>query len=304
MSAASASLRTAIDSRSRPPIPLGFQAASGHSPTSTTRPPKRTRSVVVYPALLSRVAEAFRDRIALSDRVKDGLTYSDAFDGREAVDTIASIIKTTDRNLGLLLGRALDAQKFFHDVTYDHRLRDSSSELYQFRSKLTPFVSGELVAAPGTHDADGDDERKSTDHENKGEQDVADVARGLSVGHGSADSHEKESSPTTGTVAPPRRQGSESDEAPLPTGVFTLLTDCYSPTCSRDQLCYSIGCPRRLEQQYRRNMKPQPGLKKQISKESIGDFVVCVTLAPCGILLDFNPCRSLEHCGYTPCHRK
>lgn len=278
MSAASASLRTAMDSRSRPPIPLGFQVTSGHSPTSTTRPPKRTRSVVVYPALLSRVAEAFRDRITLSDRVKDGLTYSDAFDGREAVDTIASIIKTTDRNLALLLGRALDAQKFFHDVTYDHRLRDSSSELYQFRSKLTPFVSGELVAAPGTHHADGDDERKSPGHENKDEQDKADVARGLSVGHGSADSHEKESSPTIGTVPPPRRQGSETDEAPLPTGVFTLLTDCYSPTCSRDQLCYSIGCPRRLEQQYRLNMKPQPGLKKQISKESIGDFVEPGTL--------------------------
>lgn len=61
------------------------------------------------------------------------------------MDKIAYIIKTTDRNLALLLGRALDAQKFFHDVTYDHRLRDSGNELYQFRTKLpSPFVSGEL----------------------------------------------------------------------------------------------------------------------------------------------------------------
>ncbi|KAL4061872.1 CNH-domain-containing protein [Scleroderma citrinum] len=279
MSAASPSLRTAIDTRSRPPIPLGFRPAGRDSPTTTTRPPKRTRSIVVYPALLSRVAEAFRDRIILADRIKDGLTYSDAFDGREAVDMIASIIKTTDRNLALLLGRALDAQKFFHDVTYDHRLRDSSSELYQFRSKLTPFVSGELVAAPDIRHADGDDEGKSPDHENEHGQDKAGVARGLSVGHGSSDSHEKESSPATATIVPPRRQGSEStDEAPLPTGVFTLLTDCYSPTCSRDQLCYSIACPRRLEQQSRLNMKPQPGLKKQISKESLGDLVEPGTL--------------------------
>lgn len=95
--------------------------------------------------MLSRVAEAFRDRIQLADRLKDGLTYKNAFDGREAVDKIAYIIKTTDRNLALLLGRALDAQKFFHDVTYDHRLRDSANELYQFRTKLpSPFVSGEL----------------------------------------------------------------------------------------------------------------------------------------------------------------
>ena len=62
-----------------------------------------------------------------------------------------------------------------------------------------------------------------------------------------------------------------TDEFPLPTGVFTLLTDCYSPTCSRDQLCYSIACPRRLEQQARLNMKPQPGLSKQMSRESIAD---------------------------------
>ena len=110
----------------------------------TTRTPVR-KTPIVYPALLSRVAQAFRERIPITDRVKDGLTYKDAFDGREAVDKIAYIIKTTDRNLALLLGRALDAQKFFHDVTYDHRLRDSANELYQFRTKLpSPFVSGEV----------------------------------------------------------------------------------------------------------------------------------------------------------------
>ncbi|KAG1746612.1 CNH domain-containing protein [Suillus paluster] len=208
MSAASGSIRTMIDRGSRAPIP--FIGEGRNSPTTSARTPRR--APIVYPALLSRVAEAFRERISLQDRLKDGLTYKDAFDGREAVDKIAYIIKTTDRNLALLLGRALDAQKFFHDVTYDHRLRDSAAELYQFRTKLSPF-------------------------------------------------------------------GSESvDEMPLPSGVFTLLTDCYSPTCTRDQLCYSIACPRRLEQQSRLNMKPQPGLKKQISRESLGDFVEPGTL--------------------------
>lgn len=38
------------------------------------------------------------------------------------------------------------------------------------------------------------------------------------------------------------------DETDSVNGVFTLLTDCYSPTCTRDKLCYSIACPRRLEQ--------------------------------------------------------
>ncbi|PVF99838.1 DEP-domain-containing protein, partial [Serendipita vermifera] len=100
----------------------------------TRRGPKR--APLVYPALLSRVAEALLQRLPLSVRTKHGLSYPDAFDGREAVDKICYIIKTTDRSLALLLGRALDAQKFFHDVTYDHRLRDNSNEIYQFKSSV------------------------------------------------------------------------------------------------------------------------------------------------------------------------
>lgn len=124
-------------------LPVEGRVSPAHNPSNRT--PVIRKSQNIYPALLSRVAQAFRERIPICDRVKDGLTYKDAFDGREAVDKMAYIIKTTDRNLALLLGRALDAQKFFHDVTYDHRLRDSANELYQFRTKLpSPFVSGEL----------------------------------------------------------------------------------------------------------------------------------------------------------------
>ncbi|KAF2646314.1 Rho1 guanine nucleotide exchange factor 1 [Massarina eburnea CBS 473.64] len=156
------------------------------------------RSPLVYPALLSRVAEVFKDRIGLSEKEKDGLVYKSAFTGAESVDLIAYIIKTTDRNLALLLGRSLDAQKFFHDVTYAHRLRDSTNEIYQFRESLME----------------------------------------------------------------------DADEV---NGVFTLLTECYSPTCTRDRLCYSIACPRRLEQQARLNLKPQLGLKRAESHASLHD---------------------------------
>lgn len=157
----------------------------------------QSRAPLVYPALLSRVADVFRERIAAGDRSKNGLSYKFAFTGAEAVDLISYIIKTTDRNLALLLGRALDAQKFFHDVTYDHRLRDSATEVFQFRESVT--------------------ENSSTNVN----------------------------------------------------GVFTLLTECYSPTCTRDRLCYSIACPRRLEQQARLNLKPQPGLRRQQSSSSL-----------------------------------
>jgi hypothetical protein len=153
MSAATAMVpaRAIVEQRrsSRSAIPPSIH--DGRNSPSSLRLVKKTP--IVYPALLSRVADAFRDRIPLTDRIKDGLTYKNAFDGREAVDKIAYIIKTTDRNLALLLGRALDAQKFFHDVTYDHRLRDSANELYQFQTKLpSPFVSGEFQNGDGNDD--------------------------------------------------------------------------------------------------------------------------------------------------------
>ncbi|OCH85211.1 CNH-domain-containing protein [Obba rivulosa] len=271
-------------------IPRGLPSPGRDSPASI-RPPTSRRAPIVYPALLSRVAEAFKQRVQLSDRVKDGLTYKDAFDGREAVDKIAYIIKTTDRNLALLLGRALDAQKFFHAVTYDHRLRDSSNDLYQFRTRLpSPFVSGELVnveeegseivKAPGQPLINvgvlGPDVANRLMKESPTQSAESDIGKGGREGSRptSPSPPDSISSPTTR----PRQGSVSSDEVPLPSGVFTLLTDCYSPTCTRDRLCYSIACPRRLEQQARLNMKPQPGLKKQISRESLGDLVEPGTL--------------------------
>lgn len=232
------------------------------------------RGPLVYPAMLSKVAEAFRARVSLSERTKDGLTYSDAFDGREAVDKIAYIIKTTDRNLALLLGRALDAQKFFHDVTYDHRLRDSALEVYQFKTRVP--TSGFGV------EGGFDDERRQS-----GPPAPSRGNSGSSVGpHSSVSSMTSgkqlastSRSPAATTPATSIYNGMNSgsaiedddDDDALPTGVFTLLTDCYSPTCSRDRLCYSIACPRRLEQQARLNMKPQPVLQRSVSKESLND---------------------------------
>ena len=155
----------------------------------------KIRPPLVYPAMLSKVAECFRQKIITGDRTKNELTYKNAFSGSEAVDVLSYIIRTTDRNLALLLGRALDAQKFFHDVTYEHRLRDAQSEMYQFRESLMD----------------------------------------------------------------------EPEEKPTVNGVFVLLSECYSPTCTRDQLCYSIACPRRLEQVSRLNLKINPGLRKDVS---------------------------------------
>ena len=179
---------------------FSMMSTTSRPSTGPQRAPRR-RSPLVYPALLSHVAKAFRERVNLSDREKDGLVYKSAFSGSEAVDMIAYIMQTTDRNLALLLGRSLDAQKFFHDVTYDHRLRDSPREIYQFKETLI-----------GVED---------------------------------------------------------DEEGDAVNGVFTLTTECYSPTCTPDRLCYSIACPKRIDQQKRLNMKPQPGLQKSLSHESL-----------------------------------
>ncbi|KAL4980534.1 CNH domain-containing protein [Aspergillus desertorum] len=183
---------------------MSMQSNLTHRPSAQTTTTivsnnsRRSKLLAVNPALLSRVADAFREQIALGEKQKNGLSYQNAFSGADAVDVICSIIKTTDRNLALLLGRALDAQKLFHDVTYDHRLRDAPGELYQFKETL----------------------------------------------------------------------GEEAPSSEV-NGVFTLLTECYSPTCNRDSLCYSIACPRRLEQQARLNMNPLPVLRTSASKSSL-----------------------------------
>jgi hypothetical protein len=253
------------------------------------------------------VAEAFKKLITLTELVKDGISYKDSFDGRMAVGAIADIIKTPDRNLALLLGRALDAQKFFHDVTYDHRLRDNANEVYQFRERLAaPFMDDKGINdSPASEHAHLNLGRHASSSSSKirggptrpspapymsdsqsGQTSDSNMSNSFTSSnqHTPATSTTNLSYPATSPrVANKSRQSlpdvvaeEEADlEDDLPVGVFTLLTDCYSPTCSRDSLCYSINCPRRLEQMKRLNMKPQPGLTRKISHESIHDIKVC-----------------------------
>ncbi|EJT44010.1 ROM2-like protein [Saccharomyces kudriavzevii IFO 1802] len=218
-----------------------------------------TKKPQVYPALLSRVATKFKSSIQLAEHKKDGLVYRDAFTGQQAVDVICAIIRTSDRNLALLFGRSLDAQKLFHDVVYEHRLRDSPHEVYEFtdNSRFTGTGSTNahdpLMLLPNT----------------------------------SSFSYGNNPYPGSGMVPSSSTSSLNSDQAILTgsrlhmsgsisqqknpaaihnvNGVFTLLAECYSPTCTRDALCYSISCPRRLEQQARLNLKPNGGLKRNIS---------------------------------------
>ncbi|KAG8731553.1 RHO1 GDP-GTP exchange protein 2, partial [Ceratobasidium sp. 423] len=176
-------------------VPLGqvhsnsTSAGAARSPHPDPRPQQHTshNRSLVHPALLSRVANEFRQRIHLTNYYS-AQKYSAAFLGSEAVSLITNIIKTSDRILALQLGRALHAQKFFHDPKYNRRLRDSPNALYQF--------SGPYQVAPSQ------------------------VKRG---------------------------KVREPSGTPLPSGVFTRLTDCYSPTCNKNRGCYCYSCPRRVQ---------------------------------------------------------
>lgn len=278
------------------------QATSVNRATSVAKSALLKEFAGLNAAFLSQVAGAFKQVIPLAERVKDGLTYQNSFDGREAVTFIAEIIKTQDRNLALLLGRALDAQKFFHDVTYDHRLRDTPAELYQFRERLaSPFMPGEgqVTGSPSSDhqsliparpSSGGTPRRPSAKHfvSDAGSSFTSDShspipsstlptpmtsTSNLSHHHGIPSPQLMTAMPS-GTSNAMRDADEVSIEEALPVGIFTLLTDCYSPTCSKYSLCYSINCPRRLEQMKRLNMKPQPGLNHKLSEESLGEVKV------------------------------
>ncbi|KAJ2553296.1 RHO1 GDP-GTP exchange protein 2, partial [Coemansia sp. RSA 1836] len=85
----------------------------------------------VYPAMLSLVANSFYEIVSqvLQTHTRNGLEYTECFTGRDAVDAIYAIIRAADRNLAIVVGRALEQQKLFHDVDYEKRLRDDSNEL-------------------------------------------------------------------------------------------------------------------------------------------------------------------------------
>lgn len=51
----------------------------------TSLPVVKERLLSVYPALLSKVAEAFKESIVLTTKTKDSIKYKDVFDGKEAV---------------------------------------------------------------------------------------------------------------------------------------------------------------------------------------------------------------------------
>lgn len=107
---------------------------------------------MVYTALLSHVAKEFIQTISLTSiAIKDGIEYHDIFTGAEMVDCLVTILKVQDRNLGLLVGRALGQQNLFHHVTYDYKLKDLDNEYYQFNNDGKLYSVYYALIKEGTH---------------------------------------------------------------------------------------------------------------------------------------------------------
>ena len=60
----------------------GTEKERATSPISTTASFSTSN---IYPALLSRIAIELRQRIALSDNIKDDIEYKSSFDGKQVV---------------------------------------------------------------------------------------------------------------------------------------------------------------------------------------------------------------------------
>jgi Domain found in Dishevelled, Egl-10, and Pleckstrin (DEP) len=137
------------------------------------------------PALVSGVALAFKATIVPGVHYQVDVVYNDVFTGREAIDTLCTLLQTSDRKLAIAVGRDLEEQGLFHDVNHVHRLRDDGNKLYCFTRE--PSV----------------DDAQST------------------LGEGNT-------------------------KLDAPSGLYTLLTRCYSPTCGlkgEPEVCYSSFCP-------------------------------------------------------------
>lgn len=270
-------------------VDLAAQSSLRSKPPSVNQA-GRHRFLDVYPALLSRVAEVFRQHIPLSDRVKDGLSYKDAFDGKEALDLLCDIIRTPDRNLAMLVARSLESQRFFHEVTYGgYRFKGDVTEIYRFKERLpSPFPGAEN----GLPNVDLELNTTGTG----ARHDMRPSSKAYSSGSITSPIASTTASPSTTPQAaraslkdadtddPGRNNLSAeypTEDVSLPTGVFILLSSCYSPTCSRDKLCYSVSCPRRADQQRRLNLKVEPALTRKTSEESLVEVKVSLHLDEC-----------------------
>ncbi|KAG2217206.1 hypothetical protein INT45_011644, partial [Circinella minor] len=282
----------------RPSINVSSRSSSHN--TNNTK--SNNTSIGSYAALLSHVANELRQRIILSDRLKDGIEYKNAFDGHEAVDKLLGILNSRDRTLAVRVGRALGSQQLFHDVSYERRLVDSSFEIYQFDDRVLISSAGQDTGSPGSMTMSSSisthSNRSSTTSSSARSSFVGDNTTSpppittVTVTSSSTPSlpspllpsptsgfyefqsmtHLPDPAPSTAgrSRAPKITITTKVEPTPatddeFPNGIYTELTFCYSPTCIYDDKpCYSYYCPKRIAERRR-----QQSIDSTLEKSSL-----------------------------------
>lgn len=118
------------------------------------------------------------------------------------------IVQTSDRKLALKIGKMLSEQRFFHDVSYETQLVDSSIYLYEFTNRTLYSLNTPQQQQSGS-----------------------DWSGSESLSEANLDIN----NPTNNNQI-------------VPNGIIVDLTHCYVPTCWDLKPCYSPICPKRFAQ--------------------------------------------------------
>jgi hypothetical protein len=169
---------------------------------------------------------------------------------------LKEILSTTDRSLALKVGRALEAQRFFHDVNYENRLIDDIIEIYQFNQVL--FHNNRSGSTTSTTSSNSSSNNSfsvtstiignyaSEDEEENDDDDSNSLHTDTTAATTSTTAHlpiQRQPSQLQPQLQPQSQQN-QIDKL-LPNGIYTNLTHCYTPTCDNINPCYSYTCPKR-----------------------------------------------------------
>jgi hypothetical protein len=138
-------------------------------------------------------------------------------------DKLREIIQTNDRAVALRIGRALESQRYFHDVNYENRLIDNLKEIYQFNDIL-------------------DNNRQTLFNQSSDSSIITSMISDTITSGYSEDDIALNEDDSTSLFSIPPKTGFHHNH---PNGIYTELLRCYSPTCDNLFPCYSYTCPKR-----------------------------------------------------------
>ncbi|THU88758.1 Dbl homology domain-containing protein [Dendrothele bispora CBS 962.96] len=156
-------------------------------------------------SLLSHIAIELRNRIPRATHIKRGISYPGSFTGKDLVITIKQLIHQ-ELPLGLF---------------YPTFVRDAALQVARSLQSHSFFYEPDSSA--------------------RGVQDSVGHVYMLQYGSDNGRISGFDSAPSLSTIT----STPESNIETLPTGVMTMLTGCYAPTCVGRGPCYALHCPKK-----------------------------------------------------------